>query len=88
MDIQEAMERLNLLSFDQIVSLNKAKLMNKVNAIFFIIYILLSICHIKYIIQFIRLLHRATTFMHDLSTNLSICIMKHVQQTVGYKNVS
>ena len=30
MDIQEALERLNILSFDQIIFLNKAKLMYKV----------------------------------------------------------
>ena len=29
-DIQEALERLNILSFDQIIFLNEAKLMNKV----------------------------------------------------------
>ena len=29
-DIQEALERLNILSFDQIIYLNEAKLMNKV----------------------------------------------------------
>ena len=51
-DIQEAMERLNILSSDQIIFLNNPKLMNKFYKKIFVIYIFLSICHIKYIIQF------------------------------------
>ena len=51
---------------------------------------LLSICHIKYIIEFTiyMFVTEQKHSLHDLSTNLSIFIMKQFQQKVDHKNIS